>query len=41
MSINRGMDKEDVMYIRILLSHNNENAICSNMDGTREYNTNI
>ena len=37
MSINREMDKEDVVYIHteILLSHKKEcnNAICSNMDG--------
>ena len=36
MSINRGMDKEDVVHILngILLSHKKErnNAICSNMD---------
>ena len=35
MSINRGMDKDDVLHIysRILLSHKKEwsNAICSNM----------
>ena len=44
MSIERWMDKEDVVYIHsgILLSHKNEwnNAICSNMDGHREYHTN-
>ena len=38
MSINRGMDKEDVVHIYsgILLSHKKEqnNAICSNMDAT-------
>ena len=43
MSINRGMDKEDMVhtYNRILLSHKKEqnNAICSNMDGTRDYHT--
>ena len=37
------MDKEDVLYIYngILLSHKKEwnNAICSNMDATREYHT--
>ena len=36
------MDKEDVpIYNRILLSHKKEwnNAICSNMDGTRDYHT--
>ena len=41
MSINRGMDKEDVAHIYngILLSHKKEqnNAICSNMDGPRDY----
>ena len=40
MSIDRGMDKEDVvhMYNGILLSHKKEwnNAICSNMDGPRD-----
>ena len=39
------MDKEDVVYIYIynglLLSHKKEwnNAICSNMDGPRDYRT--
>ena len=37
------MDKEDVvhLYNRILLSHQKEsnNAICSNMDGPRDYHT--
>ena len=35
------MDKEDVVYIWILLSHEIErnNAICSNMDGPRDYHT--
>ena len=37
------MDKEDVVYIyiAILLSHKKEwnNAICSNMDGPRDYHT--
>ena len=37
------MDKEDVVHIYngILLSHKKEqnNAICSNMDGTRDYHT--
>ena len=37
MSINRGMDKDDVLhtYSGILLTHKKEgnNAICSNMDG--------
>ena len=43
MSINRGMDKEDVVHIYcgILLSHKKErnNAICSNMDGPRDCHT--
>ena len=43
MSINRGMDKQDVVniYNGILLCHSKEgnNAICSNMDGPREYHT--
>ena len=42
MSIDRGVDKEDVpIYNRILLSHTKEwnNAICSNMDGPRDYHT--
>ena len=43
MSINRGLDKEDVVYVYngILLSHKKEgnNAICSNMDGSRNYHT--
>ena len=43
MSINRWVDKEDVVYIHngILLSHKKEwnNAICSNMDATRDYYT--
>ena len=38
------MDKEDVVHIYngILLSHKKEwnNAICSNMDGPRDYHTN-
>ena len=41
MSIDRGMDKEDVVHIYngILLSHKIEqnNAICSNMDGPSDY----
>ena len=41
MSINRWMDKEDVVHIynRIVLSHKKErnNAICSDMDGPRDY----
>ena len=43
MPIDRGMNKEDVVHIhsRILLSHKKEwnNAICSNMDGHRDYYT--
>ena len=45
MPIDRWMDKEDVVYINIyngiLLSHNKEwnNAICSNVDETRDYHT--
>ena len=43
MSINRCMDKEDVVHIHngILLSHKKEqnNTICSNMDATRDYHT--
>ena len=42
MSIDRWMDKEDVVHIynAILLSHKKEwnNTICSNMDSTRKYN---
>ena len=40
MSINREMNKEDV-YSEILLSHKKEqnNAICSNMDGPRDCHT--
>ena len=37
------MDKEDVVYIHngLLLSHKKEqnNGICSNMDGPRDYHT--
>ena len=44
MSIKGGMDKKDVvhMYSAILLSHKKEwnNAICSNIDGPRDYHTN-
>ena len=40
MSIDRGLDSEEVVYIHngILLSHKKgcHNAICSNMDVTRE-----
>ena len=43
MSINGGMDKEDAVhrYNGILLSHEKEqnNAICSDMDGPRDYHT--
>ena len=43
MSIDRGMDKADVVHIYngILLSHKKEwnNAIYSNMDGPRDYPT--
>ena len=42
MSINRGMDKEDVVHIYngILLGHKKwNNAICSNMDVPRNYHT--
>ena len=41
MFTDSGMDKEDVVhiYIGILLSHQKEqnNAICGNMDATRDY----
>ena len=43
MSINKWMNKEDVvhMYNGVLLSHEKEqnNAICGNMDATRDYHT--
>ena len=41
MSIDRRKDKEYVLYNGILLSHekNRNNAICSNMDGPRDYHT--
>ena len=43
MSINRGLDKEEVVriYSGILFIHKKawNNAICSNMDGPRNYNT--
>ena len=45
MSIDRWLDKEDVVYMYIyngiLLSHKKEwnNAICSNMYGPRDYHT--
>ena len=43
MSTDRWMDKEDVACIHngILLSHKKEwnNAICSNMDGPKDYRT--
>ena len=41
MSMDRGMDKEDVVHIcnRILISHKKEwnNAICSNVDEPTDY----
>ena len=43
MSINRGMDKQDVVpiYNGILLGHKKgSNAICSNTDGPTGYHTN-
>ena len=43
MPINRGMDKEDVVHIcnGVLVGHKKEqnNAICSNMDGARVCHT--
>jgi len=44
MSIDRGMDKKDVahiyLYNEILLSHEKQNnAICKDMDGPRDYQT--
>ena len=43
MSIDRGMDKEDVVYIynEIILSHKKEqnNAICSDTGGPRDCHT--
>ena len=43
MTINRGMDKEDVVHIYngMLSSHKKEqiNVICSKMDGPRDYHT--
>ena len=43
MFIKRWTDKDDVVYMYngILLSHKKEqnNAICSNMDGPRDYHT--
>ena len=43
MSINRRMAKEDAVHIYkgVFLNHNKEsnNAICSNMDGPRDYHT--
>ena len=45
MSINRRMDKEDVVHIYngILLSHKKEqnNAICSDMEGPRDCHTEL
>ena len=44
MSIDRGMDKEDMVHIYngILFSHLKEwnNAICCNVDEPRDYHTN-
>ena len=41
MSINRGMDKEDIVHIYngTLLTYKRErnNVICSNIDGSRDY----
>ena len=41
MSINRGVEKEDVVHIHngILLGHEKErnNGLCGNMDGPRNY----
>ena len=43
MAINRGMDKENAVYVynRIVLEHKNEwnNVLCNNMDGPRHYHT--
>jgi len=44
MSINRGMDKEDVVHIYTMeyysaIKKEWTNAICSNMDGPRERHT--
>ena len=43
MSIDGGMDKEDVVHIHngIVLSHKKQwdNAICSNKGGPRDYHT--
>ena len=41
MSIHRRMDKEDSLYGGILFSHGNNwnNAVCSNIDGPRDYHT--
>ena len=45
MSMDRRMDKEDVVCIHngIQLSHKKEwtNAICSSMDGPRDYHTKL
>ena len=45
MSINRGMDEEDVVHIYngILLSHKNELTwvLCRDMDGLRECHTEL
>ena len=41
MSINREMDKEDVVHIYIVILPSNKkeqnNATCNNMDGPRDY----
>ena len=39
MSINRGMNKEDVLHIYHEILINHYNAICSNMDGPRDFHT--
>ena len=43
--MDRWMDKEDVVHIHsgILLNHKKEwnHAICSNMDGPRDYHTKV
>ena len=43
MSINRWMDKEDVVHIYnenyLTIKKEWSNAICSNMDGPRDYHT--
>ena len=40
MFIERGMDKEDVIYVQWTVSHKKRNnTICSNVDGPRDYHT--